>query len=57
MDGKCPINDAKLFPAGAFTHLTLDVLIIALPLFKLRNLRMSIHRKLGVIVLFMFGIV
>ncbi|KAH8783119.1 hypothetical protein F5883DRAFT_482874, partial [Diaporthe sp. PMI_573] len=57
VDGKCPINDAKLFPAGAFTHLTLDVLIIALPLFKLRNLRMSIHRKLGVIVLFMFGIV
>ncbi|KAL2277819.1 hypothetical protein FJTKL_15111 [Diaporthe vaccinii] len=57
VDGRCPINDAKLFPAGAFSHLTLDVLIIALPLFELRKLRMSVRRKLGVIVLFMFGIV
>lgn len=55
MNGRCPINDAKLFPAGAFSHLTLDILIIALPLFELQKLRMSLLRKLGVIVLFMFG--
>lgn len=55
MDGRCPIDDAKLFPAGAFSHLTLDILIILIPLFELRKLRMSLHRKLGVIVLFLFG--
>ncbi|KAJ0109660.1 hypothetical protein J7T55_014222 [Diaporthe amygdali] len=55
--GRCPIDDGKLFPGGAFSHLTLDILIIALPLFELRKLRLSLCRKFGVMILFLFGFI
>jgi hypothetical protein len=55
-DSVCAIDDSKFFFGTVLTHLILDIFILALPVLEVKNLRLPLGQKIGVIGLFMFGI-
>ncbi|KAK0388498.1 hypothetical protein NLU13_4742 [Sarocladium strictum] len=56
-DKVCNIDNARFFFGTTMTHLFLDVAILALPIVQVRKLNLRKGQKLGVIGLFMFGVV
>ncbi|CAG9989554.1 unnamed protein product [Clonostachys byssicola] len=52
----CNIDDSKFFFGTVLVHLIIDVLILALPVVQVKNLRLRLGQKIAVIGLFMFGI-
>lgn len=54
--GECFVDERKMLYGGSISHLMLDILILILPLFELRKLRLNFWPKLGVIFMFMSGI-
>lgn len=55
-DARCDIDNAKFFFGTTLTHLLLDVAILVLPVMQVRQLKLRMGQKVGVIGLFMFGI-
>lgn len=54
--GECFVDESKIVYGGAISHLFLDILILILPLFELHKLCLKSWTKLGVIIVFVFGI-
>ncbi|CAJ2504221.1 Uu.00g116150.m01.CDS01 [Anthostomella pinea] len=54
--GYCTIDDSKFFFGSVLAHVILDVIILSLPVVQIRKLRLPKLQKLGVMVMFMFGI-
>lgn len=52
----CNIDDSKFFFGTVLTHLIIDIAILILPVVEVRRLQLRQGRKIGVILLFMFGI-
>ncbi|CAH0056333.1 unnamed protein product [Clonostachys solani] len=52
----CNIDDSKFFFGTVLVHLIIDVLILALPVVEVKNLRLRLGQKIAVIGVFMFGI-
>lgn len=53
---QCFIDVVKLYYGAVGSNLCLDVLILSLPVLYLRKLGLSWRRKLGVMILFLAGI-
>ncbi|KAJ4418649.1 hypothetical protein N0V82_005440 [Gnomoniopsis sp. IMI 355080] len=54
--GECFVDERKIVYGGSISHLILDSFIIVLPLFELRKLHLTLWPKLGVIAIFICGI-
>jgi hypothetical protein len=52
----CNIDDSKFFFGTVLVHLIIDVLILALPVVQVKNLRLRLGQKIAVVGVFMFGI-
>ncbi|KAI1504839.1 hypothetical protein F5X99DRAFT_328986 [Biscogniauxia marginata] len=55
-DGYCAIDDRKFFIGSMSAHVLTDILVLLLPIFQIQKLNLPILQRLGVIVMFMFGI-
>lgn len=55
-DFRCYIDDSKFFFGSVLAHFVLDVAILVLPVLQVRKLQLRTAQKVGVISLFMFGI-
>ena len=55
-DARCDINDSEFFFGTVLVHLLIDLVILALPVMQVRQLQLRFGQKVGVIGLFMFGI-
>jgi putative Ca2+/H+ antiporter (TMEM165/GDT1 family) len=55
-DAVCAIDDSKFFFGSVLAHLILDIAILALPAFQIGQLRLRRTQKIGIITMFMFGI-
>ncbi|XEV01417.1 hypothetical protein FSHL1_011303 [Fusarium sambucinum] len=55
--GYCAIEDKKFFFGTILVHVILDVCIIALPILQVRKLQLPIAQKIGISLMFVFGIV
>lgn len=53
---RCDINDSQFFFGTVLAHLIIDLVILALPVIQVRQLHLKRGQKIGVIGLFMFGI-
>ena len=53
---KCHINESIFFFGQVLTHVLLDISILALPIIQVWKLHLPLGQKIGVITLFMFGI-
>ncbi|KAK7223370.1 hypothetical protein V2G26_011373 [Clonostachys chloroleuca] len=52
----CNIDDSKFFLGTVLVHLIIDVLILALPVVQVKNLRLRLGQKIAMVRVFMFGI-
>ncbi|KAH9904415.1 hypothetical protein F4778DRAFT_61982 [Xylariomycetidae sp. FL2044] len=52
----CPIDDSTFFFWSVLAHAILDLIIMALPIFQIRNLKLKTSQKIGVSAMFAFGI-
>lgn len=52
----CAINDSEFFFGTVLAHLLIDIAILILPIMQVRRLHLESGKKVGVIALFMFGI-
>jgi hypothetical protein len=55
-DARCDISDSEFFFGTVLVHLMIDLVILALPVMQVRQLHLRMGQKVGVIGLFMFGI-
>lgn len=55
-DSRCDIDDSKFFFGTVLVHLIIDIGILALPVFQVKNLQLRLGQKIAVTGLFMFGI-
>ncbi|KAH8673330.1 hypothetical protein BX600DRAFT_432961 [Xylariales sp. PMI_506] len=55
-DATCTVNDSTFFFSTVLAHLVLDLGILSLPIVQVRRLQLRTAQKIGVIALFMFGI-
>lgn len=53
---RCDINDSQFFFGTVLAHLLIDLVILALPIMQVQQLHLRTGQKVGVIGLFMFGI-
>ncbi|KAK8098114.1 uncharacterized protein PG998_013600 [Apiospora kogelbergensis] len=53
----CPIDTGKFFLATVTTHLIIDVLLMLLPAWQIRKLRLPLLEKISITALFLFGCV
>lgn len=56
MKGECFVDEVKVIYAGTLTSLALNVAIIALPIPSLRKLRLDFWPRVGLIIIFLLGI-
>ncbi|KAL2691298.1 hypothetical protein Neosp_001679 [[Neocosmospora] mangrovei] len=54
--GTCAIEDSKFFFGTILVHVILDICILILPILQIRKLQLPGLQKLGVMVMFLFGI-
>ncbi|KAI0018143.1 hypothetical protein F4780DRAFT_781703 [Xylariomycetidae sp. FL0641] len=55
-DGYCMIDDSKFFFGTLLVHIAIDLAIMSLPVFQLRKLQLPTLQKIGIIVMFLFGV-
>lgn len=55
--GFCAIEDKKFFFGTILVHVILDVCIIALPVLQVLKLQLPRAQKIGISLMFVFGIV
>ncbi|RKL35830.1 hypothetical protein BFJ72_g8530 [Fusarium proliferatum] len=55
--GSCAIEDKKFFFGTILVHVMLDIAIIALPILQIRKLQLPVFQKIGIMLMFVFGIV
>ncbi|KAJ4175541.1 hypothetical protein NW759_017451 [Fusarium solani] len=55
--GTCAIEDSKFFFGTILVHVILDICILILPILHIRKLQLPGLQKLGVMVMFLFGII
>ncbi|KAJ4179021.1 hypothetical protein NW755_012759 [Fusarium falciforme] len=55
--GTCAIEDSKFFFGTILVHVVLDICILILPILQIRKLQLPGLQKLGVMVMFLFGII
>jgi hypothetical protein len=55
--GSCAIEDKKFFFGTILVHVMLDIAIIALPILQVRKLQLPIFQRIGIMLMFLFGIV
>ncbi|KAJ3466248.1 hypothetical protein MRS44_006906 [Fusarium solani] len=55
--GTCAIEDSKFFFGTILVHVILDICILILPILQIRKLQLPGLQKLGVMVMFLFGII
>ncbi|KAK2675351.1 AMP-dependent synthetase/ligase [Fusarium oxysporum f. sp. vasinfectum] len=55
--GSCAIEDKKFFFGTILVHVMLDIAIIALPILQIRKLQLPFFQKVGIMLMFVFGIV
>ena len=55
-DARCDIDDSKFFFGTVLVHLMIDICILVLPIVQVKHLQLRLGQKIGVIGLFMFGI-
>lgn len=53
---RCDINDSEFFFGTVLVHLLIDIVILMLPVMQVRKLHLRLGQKVGVIGLFMFGV-
>lgn len=53
--GECFVDERKIVYGGSISHLILDSMILALPLFELRKIHLNLWPKLGVIAIYICG--
>ncbi|KAI5921189.1 hypothetical protein F4810DRAFT_379542 [Camillea tinctor] len=54
--GYCAIDDRKFFIGSILAHVLTDIVVLSMPVFQVQKLNLPILQRLGVIVMFMFGI-
>ncbi|KAM5347620.1 hypothetical protein ACJ41O_007444 [Fusarium nematophilum] len=54
--GRCDIEDTKFFFGTILVHVMIDVAILILPIMQIRKLQLPTFQKLGITVMFTFGI-
>ncbi|KAF5005197.1 hypothetical protein FDECE_8318 [Fusarium decemcellulare] len=54
--GTCAIEDSKFFFGTILVHVIIDIAILILPIMQIRKLQLPTLQKLGVMVMFTFGI-
>lgn len=52
----CAINDKQFFFGSILAHVCLDIAILALPIIQVRKLHLPKLQRIGIIAMFMFGI-
>ncbi|KIL93007.1 hypothetical protein FAVG1_04188 [Fusarium avenaceum] len=55
--GSCAIEDKKFFFGTILVHVILDIAILALPILQIRKLQLPTLQKIGIMLMFVFGIV
>ncbi|WZH42151.1 hypothetical protein QYS62_003141 [Fusarium acuminatum] len=55
--GYCAIEDKKFFFGTILVHVILDIAILALPILQIRKLQLPTLQKIGIMLMFVFGIV
>ncbi|KAF5689044.1 putative phenylacetyl ligase [Fusarium denticulatum] len=55
--GSCAIEDKKFFFGTILVHVMLDIAIIALPILQVRKLQLPVFQRIGIMLMFLFGIV
>ncbi|KAF4970074.1 hypothetical protein FSARC_2820 [Fusarium sarcochroum] len=55
--GSCAIEDKKFFFGTILVHVILDVAILVLPILQIRKLQLPVLQKIGIMLMFVFGIV
>jgi hypothetical protein len=56
IDARCDINDSKFFFGTVLAHLVLDVVILALPVIQVYQLKLPVSQKIAISAMFTFGI-
>ncbi|ORY67748.1 uncharacterized protein BCR38DRAFT_314970, partial [Pseudomassariella vexata] len=56
-DAVCIVNEAYFFLGTVIVHLLLDLTIMALPVVQIWKIKLTASRKIGVMILFLFGII
>lgn len=54
--GRCDIEDTKFFFGTILVHVMIDIAILILPIMQIRKLQLPAFQKLGITVMFTFGI-
>lgn len=54
--GQCLVNEVKIIWATMMSHIALNVAIVLLPIWRLRKLYLEFWPRIGVIMLFLLGI-
>lgn len=52
----CNIDPSKFMFGTTLVHLLLEIAVLCLPVFQVANLQLRMSQKIGVVVMFMFGI-
>ncbi|KAH7205154.1 uncharacterized protein BKA55DRAFT_668881 [Fusarium redolens] len=55
-DAVCRVNPAKFMFGTTLVHLMLEVAVLSLPVFQVKNLKLRLCQKIAVVAMFMFGI-
>ncbi|KAF4472469.1 integral membrane pth11 [Fusarium albosuccineum] len=55
--GKCTLKDSTFFFGTILVHVIIDIVILILPVLQIRKLQLPLMQRLGIIAMFMFGIV
>ncbi|KAF4975876.1 hypothetical protein FZEAL_7399 [Fusarium zealandicum] len=56
VEGVCHIEDKKFFFGTILVHVLIDICILTLPIMQIRKLQLPILQKLGIMIIFIFGI-
>lgn len=55
-DSKCKVSESAFFFGQVLTHVLLDIYILVLPVIQIGRIYLPFPKKIGVVVLFTFGI-
>lgn len=55
-NAKCDIEDSKFFFGTILVHVCIDIAILVLPVMQIQKLRLPTLQKLGIVIMFTFGI-
>lgn len=56
-DAVCKVDPGKFMFGTTLVHLLLEIAVLSLPVFQVKNLQLRIGQKIAVVGMFMFGIV